>query len=158
MKTTLSKIIIVTAIVFIGAYAYAGWGNSHHRGWGNSNGYHMGGGGNYECPNFSGAGNGRLSDEDFNKLKTLRENFYNDTKDIREDLNEKSAALSKEFNEENPDKGKIKSLQKDISALSAKFDQKAIEFKLESKKIIPDMGTGRGNRGRGPRRGAGGCW
>ncbi|MCP3926328.1 MAG: periplasmic heavy metal sensor [Desulfobacterales bacterium] len=156
MKTTLSKVLIVTAIVFVGAYAYAGWGNGHHRGWGNSNGYHMGGGGNYECPNFAG-GNGRLSDAEYNKLKTLKENFYNDTKDIREDLNEKSAALSKEFNAENPDKGIIKSLQKEISALSAKFDQKAIEFKLEAKKINPTMGTGRGHRGRGPGNGTG-CW
>jgi zinc resistance-associated protein len=150
MKTNIiSKIVIISVIVFIGAYAYAGWGHGRGMGWGGGNGY--------GCPNFSGGGNGRLNDADYKKMQTLKENFYNDTKGIREDLYKKANELRTEFDKKSPSKSKIKSFQKEISALRAKFAEKSVDFRLEAKKISPDIGTGKGQgyRGRG---GRGGCW
>lgn len=150
MRTNIvSKIVIISAIVFISAYAYAGWGQGRGMGWG--------GGQGYNCPNFGGGGYGRLNDADYKKLQTLKENFYNSTKGIREDLYKKANDLRAEFDKKNPNKSKIKSLQKDISELRGKYAEKSVDFRLEAKKINPDLGTGRGYRGYG-RGGRGGCW
>jgi Spy/CpxP family protein refolding chaperone len=170
MKTThTTKTIVIAAVVLMAgatfAFAHGGWGNN---GYGN-NGHMMGPGysGHMMGPGYGGhmmgPGGGRgyhrgdsgLSDEARAKIDAARDKFYDETRSLRRDIDDKAYDLNKEMDKENPDANKVAELQKQLSKLETEFDQKAVQHRLEMRKLLPEdaQGSGRGYYGRG-----GNCW
>jgi len=135
MKNTALIVLTVVAVVGFGTYAFADWGMGHHRyGWGQD-----------------------LSDDDIEMLKKERESFFKTTEDLRQDIYTKELELKSELSKKSPDAEKAVKLQKDLSDLEAKIDQKRIGHMIKMKKINPNAGRGPGpGWGRGS--GKGSCW
>jgi Spy/CpxP family protein refolding chaperone len=164
MKTN-KKTIIGLAAVFtlaIAAFAYAhggGYGGGymmgpgyggHMMGYGSEYGHHMGYG-----PHMRGYDNwGNLSDENAAKLDQARDKFFNSTRDLRRQIDEKQYAIQEELRKDTPDTGKVVDLQKALSGLQADFDQKALAYRMEVRKLLPQESA------RGPYGGGYGgyCW
>ena len=70
--------------------------------------------------------------------------FYRDTAEIRSQIRTKSAELDTLLNSPKPDLEKARSLQKEISELQAKMDEKTLNYELEERKRNPDARSGRG--------------
>jgi Spy/CpxP family protein refolding chaperone len=174
-KRTTKALIITSAILLIGgtiAFAHDGWG------YGGYGGHHMRGyrghmmGPGYGGPMMGygpgwgkrGAGYGNLSDEEAAKLDAAREKFYNETKELRREINNKQVDLRDEMVKDEADTGKVLKLQRELSKLQADFDQKAVQHRLEMRKLFPEGFQGRGfgpGHGSGPGRGfgrGGYCW
>lgn len=176
MKTqrTTKTMIIASVILLVGAtiaFAHGGWGGGGSgpmmRGYG---GQMMGpdcdGPRAAKCPGWGkGAGYGNLSEEDAAKVKEAREKFYTDTKEIRRKMNELRIDLRDEMTKDDPDSSTVLKMQKELSSIKADFDQKAIQHRLEMRKLVPEKFQGRGygsgygrGHGRGYGRGGGRCW
>jgi zinc resistance-associated protein len=157
MKTNKKTIIGLAAVLTlaIAAFAYAhggGYGGGymmgpggyggpmmgsgyggHMMGYGPGYGSHMGYG-----PHMRGYDNqGYLSDEDAAKLDQARDKFFNSTRDLRRQIDEKQYAIQEELSKDSPDTGKVVDLQKALSSLQADFDQKALAYRMEMKKLVP---------------------
>ncbi len=160
-------VLAVVALVGFGSYAFADWdGGYGHRGYG-----HYGYGMDYGHHGY-GMGHGHRgyrddyrSDRDYegdltrDKLRQLdeaHEAFYKDTEKLRDNIYDKEVDLSRELAGENPDKQKAAKLQKEISELRSKLDQKRIDHLIEIRKIAPKAGR-YWMRGYGPRGGES-CW
>jgi Spy/CpxP family protein refolding chaperone len=156
MTSKAIMVVMILAIVGFGTYAFAGGGmdysrsgSGHHdRGW------HHGG--------WGGQGNGymmgNLSDDEIEQIERERESFFKATENLRQDIYRMDLELRSEFAKENPDTKKAGKIQKEISDLEAKVDQKRIEHMIKMKELNPNMGKGYGpGQGRGYGRG-GNCW
>ena len=156
MRTLRNVIIAIAsvALLSLGVNAFAhgggmGWGGGGHHG-----GMHYQGG--------YGAGYGdQLSKEEYKQFEQKREAFFKETQDIRAGLFEKERELQGELAKTEPDAAKASQLQKEISDLQSKFDQKRINHMVEMRKLNPKAGRGSmpGGQmmGNGPYRG-GYCW
>lgn len=158
MKTSITSkalmIITIVAVIGFGTYAFAGWGMGydHH---GGSGWHHEGRGG----PGYGHMMND-LGDAEIEKMENERNAFFKATENLRQDLYAKELELKTELYKENPDTRKAAKLQKEISNLEAKLDQKRIDHMVKMRKINPDAGRGfmgRGPMGYGPSSG-GYCW
>jgi len=145
-------VLSVIAILAFGAYAFADWGmgyshpgrdhhgrghygqGMHHRNWANPGYGHM---------------MGDLSEEQIRKLDKERNAFYEATEDLRQEIYGKDLELRTELARANPDAKKAASLQKEISKLEARLNQKQLDHMISVKKINPN--AGRGFMERGPR-------
>jgi hypothetical protein len=85
-----------------------------------------------------GAIHNNLSRDEYRKLESAREKFYNKTRELREKIDNKRYAIQREMNKENPNRHKIKFLQKKLSALRAQFDQYALDYDLAVRKALPE--------------------
>ena len=144
-------VLTVVAVIGFGAYAFADWGMGYGRhGWGHHGpGWHHGG---WSGPGY-GYTKGDLSDDQIERLEKERESFYKATEDLRQDVYAKELELKSELSKKNPDIQKAAKLQKEISGLEAKIDQKRIDHLIKMKKINPNAGRmfmGRGGMGYGP--------
>ncbi|MBT8340172.1 MAG: periplasmic heavy metal sensor [Desulfatitalea sp.] len=156
VKTTLS----ISAILFLlatAAFAHGGCGR--HKGMQGGQGMGYGDCGNCGgcmrgCVYGPGAG---LTEEQGAKIDAARKAFYQETRDLRGKIEEKSVALRNALNQDEPDAGKVADLQKELSALQARFDQKRVTHRLEMRKLLPEDFRGRGF-GRGAGMGPGYCW
>lgn len=163
MKTAINRkalmIITIVGIIGFGAYAFADWGMGYgYHGWGHHNpGWHHQG--------WGGSGNGYmmgdLSDAEIKKIETERNAFFKATENLRQDLYAKELELKNELYKDNPDARKAAKLQKEISGLEAKLDQKRIDHMAKMRKINPN--AGRNFMGGGPMMGYGSsyggyCW
>ena len=163
-KSIFGLAAVLTLAIASVAFAHGGWGYGSHMGGygGHMMGYGGGYGGHMMGPGYGpmmgpgyGPAYGDLSEEDYNKLEAANEKFFEQTRDLRQQLDEKRFALEKEWAQENPDTGKIKALQADISKLRSEFDAKAVEHELEVRKMMPESARGRNYAG-GYRGGY--CW
>ena len=152
--TTIFGITILSALLIVPIAVWAhGWGagGGHMMGnWGGGPGYMMGnwGGGPGNMMSYGGGGPGNYNqyDRDYNTLNSkqqqqladLNRKFYDETRTLRDKLLSKSAELNALLSETSPDSGKISKLQKEISNLQAKLDEKAINNEIEARKIAPD--------------------
>ena len=137
----MKKILVIVAVISLvglGTTAFAGWGRGSHgpmmhgRGWG-------------------AYGTERLSEEETKKLEEVKEVFFKETEELRRSIYEKELALQSEMIKENPDPKKAADVQKEISDLESRFDQKRLERRLEMQKINPYAGQGyMGRGGMGP--------
>jgi len=137
-----------------------GYGSGYNMGPGmmGSGGYGMGpgmmgydpGNGRYGRGEYSGD----LSREDSNRLQQAQDKFFDETHALRNQIRDKRFALNDELDSANPDKTKVAELQTALSRLQSDFDQKALAYRLEVRKILPET-AGRGGYGYGP--GYGGC-
>jgi zinc resistance-associated protein len=120
------------------------------RGWGM--GGHMGGfwgGGPGSCGQYD-RGYGYQNPEQRTRQNQPDEEFYNDTASLRNKIRSKSAELEAILSSPDPDRGKAQALQKEISELQAKMDEKRLNYELEARKSAPEGSYGRGY---GPGRG-----
>ncbi len=159
-------VLVVVALVGFGSYAFAdrgggyGYGGYGHQGYGmdyGRHGYCMDcGHRGYKDDYRSGRDyEGDLTQDEIRQLEETREAFSKDTKELRYKLEDKGVALSRELAGENPDKQKAAKLQKEISELRSKLDQKRLNHQIETRKIVPKAGRG-WMRGYGSR--GGDCW
>jgi len=138
-----------------------GWSTGHHRGeyWGSDPGSCWGYDRSY----------GDLSEEQRIKLEELDKKFYEETSNLKNEIRAKSAELHSLLTSYNPDREKLRALQKELSELRAKMDDTRLSYELEARKILPDPrfsgGYGRSYyghhmRGFGPGMsyGPGSCW
>ena len=158
--TTIFGITLLSALLIVPLAVWAhGWGagGGHMMGnWGGGPGYMIGNWGRgpgYMMGNWDrGPGNYNQYDRDYNTLNSkqqeqladLNRKFYDETRTLRDKLWSKSAELNALLSETNPDSGKISKLQKEISNLQAKLDEKAINNEIEARKIAPDNRFGGG--------------
>lgn len=164
LSTALGIVFLSALLIVPGIAGAQGWGmgGGHMLGnWGGGPGY-------YDRDNRGYAST--LTREQQDRLTDLDRKFYDDTRDLRDKLWSKSAELNALLSETNPDSGKVGKLQRDISDLRAKLDEKAINHEIEARKIAPDTrfgggyghmmagymgyGMGPGMMGYGP----GACW
>jgi hypothetical protein len=144
MKTSITSkaLVMITIVAIIGfaTYAFAGWGMGYgHHGRG-----HYGSGWHHEGWNGPGYGPmmDDLSDAEIEKMATERNAFFKTTENLRQDLYAKKLELESDLYKENPDTRKAAKLQKEISKLEAKLDQKRIDHMVKIRKINPDAGRG----------------
>jgi len=91
-----------------------------------------------------------LTDEQQEQIEKLQKKFREDNADIIKELMIKRFDLKTILSSDKPDADKAKALQKEISELNSKLDQKRIELHLELMKIAPDANPGKGlGRGMG---------
>ena len=100
---------------------------------------------------------GDLSDDEIAAMEKERNSFIEATENLRQDIYRNDLELRSELAKENPDIKKAGKIQKEISDLEAKIEQKRIEHMIKMKKINPNMGKGYGS-GRGRGYGGGPCW
>ena len=138
-KSNLRKILMiltVVAVVGFGAYAIAHWdmGYGHH-GWGP--GYYYGGNGG---PDFQSIGD--LTDDQIKNLNEERDAFFKETGGIRQKIYAKELELRSELAKPDPDPKKAARLQKELSTLEKRLDQKRIDHMVKIRKIMPGAGNG----------------
>jgi zinc resistance-associated protein len=116
--------------------------------------HRWGRGGNYGGPGscLSESGEyGNLAESQRTELEKLEQSFFNDTAKLRDEIWSKSAELNTALNANDPDAAKVRTLQREISALKAKMSEKRVNFELEARKIAPNArysrGYGRGYAG-----------
>jgi zinc resistance-associated protein len=131
MRKVLTTLGILVLVGFLTAPVFA------HR---------YGGGKNYGGP---GAGPCWFEGEDLTdnqkaELDKLHQQFVDDTAKMREEIWNKSAELETALNAADPDAKKVRTLQREISALKAKMSEQRINFELEARKIAPNARSGRG--------------
>ncbi|MEW6670692.1 MAG: periplasmic heavy metal sensor [Thermodesulfobacteriota bacterium] len=154
--TLLSAFLITPGIA--GAHGW-GMGGGHMMGyWGGGPGYDDQDDGEYST----------LTRDQLERLWGLDRKFYDETRELRDRLWSKSAELNALLSETNPDSGKIIKLQKEISDLRARLDEKKINYDIEARKITPDIRFGGGygyghmmdgyGMGYGMGNGPGACW
>jgi len=165
-RTRALAILTVLAIVGFGAYAYADWG----MGYGHRMGMHGGSNMGYGCPGWNGGGpgwrnntgagyQGNMTPDQIKALDEARSTFFKETESIRQDLYAKNLELRSELAKPNPDARKAAQLQKEISDLRAKFDQKRLDHMVKMRAINPQAGRGfAGDHGPGHGPGRGGAY
>lgn len=130
----IAGILLLIGAVAVPVLAWGpGWGWGHHMMgyWENGPGY----GRDYY---------GTLTSDQRSRLDTLDHKFYDQTRDLRDQLWIKSRELDAALNSPNADIEKAKALQKEISDLRAKLDEKKLSYELEAHKIVPDERLGYG--------------
>ncbi len=143
MKKGILVIFAIAAVVALSVTAYAGRGMM---------GYGSGGG---ECPGVRGGGYGagsgymmgNLSEDDAKKINDERDTFFKATEELRQDIYAKELELNSELAKKNIDAGKAANIQKEISELESKFDQKRLDHMIKMKKLNPNLARGLGMRG-----------
>ena len=158
--------VILMTILGIGAYAFAGWGN----------GYGCGGRGpGWRQQGFSGTSfRTDLNETQIQQIEKERQSFFEATDGLRQELYAKEMDLRAELANQNPNAKKAAALQKEISELESKLDQKRINHMIKMREIQPEFGGGYMGKGRGFQRrgnqggsaymgygrgaGSGACW
>jgi zinc resistance-associated protein len=133
MKKLVTTLGILVLVGVLAAPVFA-----HRWGWGGQTGgpgyygRHMGG------PYAS------LTESQGAELEKLEQSFFNDTAKLRDEIWNKSAELNTALNGADPDAKKVRTLQREISALKAKMSEHRVNFELEARKIAPNARSGRG--------------
>ena len=139
MKTSKISLVAVLALSLTLGLAASSWA----RPGGGMGGGMMGGKG---C-GMMGAMN--LTPDQAGKFFDLKEKFHNDTASVRKQMMIKHAELAALWKAEKPDQAAITAKQKEVNALRDQMQEKRTAFKLEARKISPELaqGFGRGMRG-----------
>ena len=138
MKKVLTSLGVLLLIVFLTTPALArgpGFGKGYHKA-----GYWKG------CPGYCGQQDrayDKLTEGQRDQLEKLHDKFYDDTAPLKDEIWSKSRELNRLLDKSTPDANKALALQKEISDLKAKLAEKRIHFRLESKKIAPELRLGR---------------
>jgi zinc resistance-associated protein len=144
---------VVLALALSLGLAASSWARPFGGGMGGGMGCGMGGG------MMMGAMN--LTPDQAGKLFDLKQKFMNDTADVRKQMMVKHAELAALWKAEKPDEKAIVAKQKELTALKGQMQEKSVAFRLEARKIAPQLaqfGHGRGmgmGMGMGPGGGMG---
>ncbi len=148
--------ILITTFV-VSVYAH-GPGRGRGGGYAMGGGYHM-----MDSWNGGDSGYREFTENERNAMEQLERRFYETTADPRNRLGSKEAELDALLNVRKPDFEKAKTVQREISALRARLEEKRVEYEIEARRIAPnrmssyydhhmdEYGSGRGT-------GAGPCW
>jgi zinc resistance-associated protein len=110
-----------------------------------------------------GMGAMNLSPEQAGKLFDLKQKFMTDTAEVRKQMVIKHAELAALWKAETPDDKAIVAKQKELNTLRGQMQEKSVAFRLEARKISPQLargfghGMGGGMGGAGCGMGPGGC-
>ena len=96
--------------------------------WGSDSGY---------CGQYE-RGYGNVTKEQRSTLQELDKKFYNETATLRNEIVAMSDELNTLLNSADPDPEKAKTLQKSLSEVRAKMDEKRLAYTLEIRTIIPE--------------------
>ena len=96
-----------------------------------------------------------LSKENLRKMNEERDAFFKSTEKLRLDIYLKEIELNNELGKKESDTEKALRLQKEISDFESKYNQKRIEYRINIKKINPDLGI---QFGRDDACAGGACW
>lgn len=124
--TLLSVLLIVPLTVW--AHGWGMGGGHMMDSWGSGQGYY----------DRDDSGYNSLSREQQEQLADLERKFFDETRELRDKLASKSDELNALLSEPNPDTSKASKLQKEISNLRAKLDEKTVNYEIEARKIAPD--------------------
>jgi hypothetical protein len=80
-----------------------------------------------------------LTEEQRSRLQELDRKFYNEIEPLRNEIMTMSDELNSFISSAEPDPEKAKKLQKVLSELRAKMDEKRLAYTLESRTIIPEF-------------------
>jgi Spy/CpxP family protein refolding chaperone len=139
MKKGLLAVVAILAVVALSVSAYAGRGMM---GYGPGDGQCMRGmGGQGRGPGYM---MGNLTEDEAKKINEERDVFFKSTEDLRQDIYAKEMELNSELAKKNIDTDKALKLQKEISELESKFNQKRLEHMIKMKKLNPHMARGFG--------------
>jgi zinc resistance-associated protein len=134
---TIAGIVLLVAAIAVPAFAYGrGWGKAHY-----NMGYGHGG------PGYcwqQGSGYENLTEEQRGQLDKLRQKFRDDNAQLRDKIRAKSAELNALLSSSDPDAERATALQKEVSDLRAQMAQNRLNFRLEARKIAPEVRFGRG--------------
>ena len=134
-KQTLTVIGIIVAIVLVGGWALA------HSPWGKKG--------------FGGPGYGReylhskLSPEQREKLQAQEQKFYEDTAELRGELHQMRLELRGLWIDPKADPEKIKAKEKELFELQRRIQEKALEYRLAIRELLPEEVIGKGPWGYG---------
>lgn len=92
---------------------------------------------------------GNMTESQRAELDKLERQFRSDTTKYRDEIRSKSAELDTLLNSPDLDVNKAKALQKEISDLRAKMDEHRLSVAIETRKIAPELGSGRGHGWKG---------
>ena len=159
MKRAVMAIGLVGAMALTAATAFA-WGPGGGRGMGRGYGYGPGQGPGYG-PAVAAP---TLSAEQAQKLQKIQADRYGEAAKVRTEMVTKRMELQALFREPVPDQAKIAAKQKEIAALQAQLQEKALAARTAAAEVLtpeqraqlpaygPGMGFGRGmGKGFGPR-------
>jgi zinc resistance-associated protein len=110
-----------------------------------------------------GMGAMNLNPEQAGKLFDLKQKFMTDTAEVRKQMVIKHAELAALWKAETPDDKAIVAKQKELNTLRGQMQEKSVAFRLEARKISPQLargfghGMGGGMGGAGCGMGSGGC-
>ena len=130
-----SGIALFVSIAAVTAFAHGpGWGMGGNWGHHGSGWHHRG--------DYGHRYDDQISKEEYKQLEQQREAFFAETQDLSSNLYEKERELQNELAKSEPDAAKASGLQKEISELQSKLDQKRIDHMIEMRKLNPDAGSG----------------
>ena len=138
MKKTVIIISSILLVAFVAGSVFA-WGPGSGRGM-------MGGGYNQDCPRYGG-GQGwtnDLSKDQRDKLTTLRQQFIDETYEFRSAKFAKQQEMRMLMGTSDPDREKLSKLSQEIADLQKQVRDKGIDFRLNARKIAPELGRGAG--------------
>jgi zinc resistance-associated protein len=131
MKTNRMSIVMLLALALSLGLAASAWAGPWHGGWG------------------GGPGHMNLSPEQAGKLFDLKQKFLDDTAKLRKQMWVKRAELAELWKAEKPNDKAIVAKKKELNALRGQMIEKSVAFRLEARKIAPQMGQGFGHGMRG---------
>ena len=138
ITTTLLMIFLIAGVVFA---------------WGPGKGQGMGYGSNSDCPGYNGqTAASELNKEQKDQLSALRQKFIDETYEARAAKFSKSQEMRMLMETSDPDRAKLTQLSNEILELEKGIMDKKIDFRLEIKKIAPELSNHRGGgfgKGRG---------
>jgi zinc resistance-associated protein len=144
MKASKMSLVVLLALALTAGLAASSWA----RPWGGGMGCGM-----------MGAMN--LTPDQAGKLFDLKQKFMNDTAAVRKQMVVKHAELAALWKAATPDEKAIVAKQKELNALKDQMQEKSVAFRLEARKIAPQLaqgfGHGMGMGGHGMGMGPGGC-
>jgi len=112
-------------------------------------------------------GYGNVTKDQRSTLQALDKKFYSETEPLRNEIMDITHELHTLLNSADPDPEKAKALQKSLSELRGKMDEKQLSYTLETRTIIPESrfrhryGWGYRHHRKGYRSGmygTGSCW
>ena len=152
MKASKMSLVVLLALALSVGLTASSWA----RPWGGG----MGMEGGMGC-GMMGAMN--LTPDQAGKLFDLKQKFMNDTAEVRKQKMIKRTELAVLWKAEKPDEKAIVAKQKELNALRGQMQEKSVAFRLEARKIAPELaqgfgpGMGRGMGGHGGGMGPGFC-
>jgi zinc resistance-associated protein len=88
--------------------------------------------------------NSSLNQEQRTRMDNLHRKFVDETAGLKKQIQEKSTELNRLLNTSDPNFGKARALQTEISELRATLDQKQLNYELESRRLAPSANYGQG--------------
>jgi Spy/CpxP family protein refolding chaperone len=139
-KLTISTIAVITALVLASGWAFA------HGSWGKK-------GDGYSGSCYGDYSN--LPKEQREKLEAQEQKFYEDTSELRRNIYQKRLELQGLWVDPKTDPEKIRAKERETFGLQQQLREKALEYRLATRELLPEGDFGHGPMGYGHHMGRG---